>query len=38
LPNLITLMRLAAALDCKVGDLVAVFDEHGADTLLRATK
>ena len=38
LPTLITLMRLAAALECNVADLVAVFDEHGAGALLRAMK
>jgi len=36
LPNLITLLRLAVALDCKVAKLVRVFDETELSSLLKA--
>ncbi len=38
LPTLLTLIRLAAALECDVRDLVAVFDEHGLNSLIRAMR
>ena len=34
LPNLVTLFRLAAALNCKVSALVSVFDKEDPATLL----
>jgi len=34
LPNLVTLFRLAAALNCKVSALVSVFDREDPATLL----
>jgi len=34
LPNLVTLFRLAAALNCKVSALVSVFDREDVATLL----
>jgi len=34
LPNLVTLFRLAAALNCKVSALVSVFDKEDVATLL----
>lgn len=34
LPNLVTLFRLAAALNCKVSALVSVFDKEDPLTLL----
>ncbi|HEX7154411.1 MAG TPA: helix-turn-helix transcriptional regulator [Thermoanaerobaculia bacterium] len=34
LPNLLTLLRLAAALDCKVSALVTVFDKEDVVALL----
>jgi len=34
LPNLVTLFRLAAALNCKVSSLVNVFDKEDPATLL----
>jgi transcriptional regulator with XRE-family HTH domain len=34
-PSLSMLLRLAAALDCKVTDLVKVFNEHDLRTLVR---
>ena len=34
LPNLVTLFRLAAALDCKVSSLVSVFDKEDLNKLL----
>ena len=34
LPNLVTLIRLAAALNCKVSALVSVFDKEDPATLL----
>lgn len=34
-PSLSMLLRLAAALDCKVTDLVKVFNEHDLGTLVR---
>ena len=33
LPNLVTLFRLAAALDCKVSKLVSVFDKEDLGSL-----
>ena len=33
-PNLLTLIRLAHALECKVGALVSVFDKNGLETFL----
>jgi transcriptional regulator with XRE-family HTH domain len=33
-PNLMTVLRLAVALECKVTDLVRVFDEAGLSSLL----
>jgi transcriptional regulator with XRE-family HTH domain len=33
-PNLLTILRLAVALECKVVDLVGVFDEADLRTLL----
>lgn len=35
LPNLLTLLRLAVALDCKVAKLVRVFDETTLSSLLK---
>lgn len=34
LPNLLTLLRLSAALDCKVSALVSVFDKTDVPSLL----
>jgi len=34
LPNLLTLLRLAVALDCKVAKLVRVFDETELSSIL----
>jgi len=34
LPNLLTILRLAAALPCKVTDLTSVFDEVNPGSLL----
>ena len=34
LPNLLTLLRLAVALDCKVAKLVRVFDETKLSSIL----
>lgn len=34
LPNLLTLLRLAVALDCKVAKLVRVFDETALSSIL----
>jgi transcriptional regulator with XRE-family HTH domain len=34
LPNLITLLRLALALDCKVAKLIRVFDETKLSSIL----
>ena len=34
LPNLVTLIRLAGALDCKVSTLVAAFDKENLAKLL----
>lgn len=34
LPNLLTLLRLAVALDCKVAKLVRVFDETHLSSIL----
>lgn len=34
LPNLLTLLRLAVALDCKVAKLVRVFDETELSSML----
>jgi DNA-binding Xre family transcriptional regulator len=34
LPNLVTLFRIAAALPCKVSDLVSVFDKEDLSKLL----
>ncbi len=34
LPNLLTLLRLAAALNCKAAKLVSVFDETGVKGLV----
>lgn len=34
LPNLVTLFRIAAALPCKVGDLISVFDKEDLLKLL----
>lgn len=34
LPNLLTLLRLAVALDCKVAKLVRVFDETKLSSML----
>jgi transcriptional regulator with XRE-family HTH domain len=34
LPNLVTLLRLAVALDCKVAKLVGVFDETHLSSIL----
>ena len=34
LPNLVTLLRIAAALPCKVSDLTSVFDKEDISKLL----
>ena len=34
LPNLVTLFRLAAALDCRVSALVSVFDKEDPETMI----
>jgi transcriptional regulator with XRE-family HTH domain len=34
LPNLLTLLRLAAALRCKTSDLVSVFDKADLESIL----
>jgi transcriptional regulator with XRE-family HTH domain len=34
LPNLVTLLRIADALPCKVSDLVSIFDTEDLSTLL----
>ena len=34
LPNLLTLMRIAAALDCKVSDITSALDKEDLSTLL----
>jgi transcriptional regulator with XRE-family HTH domain len=34
LPNLVTLLRIADALPCKVSDLVSIFDKEDLSTLL----
>jgi transcriptional regulator with XRE-family HTH domain len=33
-PNLVTILRLAIALECKVSTLMAVFDRNDLETLL----
>jgi len=33
-PNLVTMLRLALALDCKVAELVSVFDKADVRTML----
>ena len=35
IPSLSMLLRLAAALDCKVTDLVKIFNDHDLRTLVR---
>jgi transcriptional regulator with XRE-family HTH domain len=35
LPNLLTMIRLASALDCKLGALVSVFDKEQLSSFLR---
>lgn len=34
LPNLVTLMRIAAALPCKFSDVTSVFDDEDLSSLL----
>ena len=34
LPNLMTLLRLAVALECKVAKLVGVFDKTGLSSII----
>ena len=34
MPNLVTILRIAAALDCKVAELMSIFDEEGLSSLL----
>jgi transcriptional regulator with XRE-family HTH domain len=34
MPNLVTILRIAAALDCKVAELMSIFDEEGLSYLL----
>lgn len=34
MPNLVTILRIAAALDCKVAELMSIFDEEGLPSLL----
>ncbi len=35
MPNLVTILRLAVALDCKVMDLMGVFDKTDSPSILR---
>jgi len=34
MPNLVTILRIASALDCKVAELMSVFDEEDLPSLL----
>jgi len=34
MPNLVTILRIASALDCKVAELMSIFDEEGLSSLL----
>jgi transcriptional regulator with XRE-family HTH domain len=33
MPNLVTILRIAAALDCKVSELMSIFDKEDLSTL-----
>jgi transcriptional regulator with XRE-family HTH domain len=34
MPNLVTILRIAAALDCKVSELMSIFDKEDLSSLL----